>query len=195
MPLLDRARSDVADDRTGGGEESLHRRTVRAVSNAVWGRARNKNSSMRDEPHANSLYACLRGDVDGRSLNCFGAALLVVVGMNALGFRGSTLRLSEDHAYKSHPNGGARATCEVAVSGNTMAARAKRGREISRTFEDSSAKRGGPSNNITAEMSWLYMAKNPVLCDNPRMVMAAMIPNLNCDVDGQRSGADGAGKP
>jgi hypothetical protein len=39
------------------------------------------------------------------------------------------------------------------------------------------------------------MAKNPVLCDNPRMVMAAMISNLNCDIDGRRSGADGADKP
>jgi hypothetical protein len=103
MPLLDVARSHVdADADAGGGGESLHRRTVRAVSDVIWGKARNKNSSIRDEPHANSLYACLRGDVDGRSLDCFGSALLVVIGMNVLGFRGSTLTLSEDHAYESH---------------------------------------------------------------------------------------------
>jgi len=212
-PLLERARSDVdADVDVGGGRrESLHRRTVRAVSNVIWGKARNKNSSIRDETHANSLYACLRGDVDGRSLDCFGSALLVVIGMNALGFRGSTLTLSEDHAYESHPHPSSdsdnddgeittattrrRATCEVAVPGNTKASKAKRGSEISSTFECGSIVAA-----TTAETSWLYMAKNPVLCNAPRMIMAAMISNLNCDiVDGGRGrpgGADvAAGKP
>jgi len=97
VPLLDAARSrvvDAADVDAGGGGG----RTVRAVSDAIWGRARSKSTSIRDEHHANGLYACLRGDVDGRSLDCFGAALLVVIGMNVLGFRGSTLTLSEDHA-------------------------------------------------------------------------------------------------
>ncbi|KAL3762103.1 hypothetical protein ACHAW5_008843 [Stephanodiscus triporus] len=213
VPLLhDAARSDAAprtrdddDDATAGRGESVHRRTVRAVSNAIWGKAQNKNSSTRDELHANSLYSCLRGEIDGKSLDCFGAALLVVIGMNMLGFRGSRLTLSEDHAYESHldedGDGGdgdgtdtdeanhrrrssvKRATCEVAIPGNTKAARAKRGREISRTFESKSGA-------VTAETSWLYMAKNPVLCNTPCMVMAAMISNLNCDIGKNRPGSD-----
>jgi hypothetical protein len=215
VPLLDdAARSDADprtrdddDDATAGMRESVHRRTVRAVSNAIWGRAQNKNSSTLDELHANSLYSCLRGEIDGKSLDCFGAALLVVVGMNMLGLRGSRLTLSEDHAYESHlddddddddgteeannrrKSSVKRATCEVAIPGNTKAARAKRGREISSTFDES--KSGAV---VSAETSWLYMAKNPVLCNTPCMVMAAMISNLNCDVGKHRPGSDG-GKP
>jgi len=77
----------------------------------------------------------------------------------------------------------------VAVPGNTKASKAKRGREISRTFEEG----GDGSTTITAETSWLYMAKNPVLCTTPRMVMAAMISNLNCDIDGGGRGGPGGG--
>jgi len=39
------------------------------------------------------------------------------------------------------------------------------------------------------------MAKNPVLCNNPGMVMAALVSNLNCDIDKQKSGSDNNGKP
>lgn len=44
----------------------------------------------------------LPGNVDNESLDCFVITLLVVIGMNILGFTNSTLTLSEDHAYVSH---------------------------------------------------------------------------------------------
>ena len=185
LPLLNQARAEVSKTIEG---ESIHRQTVRAVSNNIWKRAQNKSSSMQDELHANSLYTCLCGDVDGKSLDCFGAALLVVVGMNIMGFSRSCLTLSEDHAYESHleedGNSAKRATCEVAVPGNTKAAQSKRGKDISYTFEQ--LKR----DNINAETSWLYMGANPVLCDSPSVVMAALVANLNCDIDKQKPSSD-----
>jgi len=209
LPLLNQAQADTTTLNKNGQNaktqegESIHRKTVRAVANAIWKRAQNKKSSMQDELHANSLYTCLCGDVDSKSLDCFGSALLVVIGMNILGFESSCLTLSEDHAYESHleledednpanndqqSSSKKRATCEVAIPGNTKAAQSKRGKEISCTFEQ--LKR----DNITAETSWLYMAKNPVLCDTPGMALSAVVSNLNCDIDKQKPGADG-GKP
>ncbi|KAL7533410.1 hypothetical protein ACHAXR_005213, partial [Thalassiosira sp. AJA248-18] len=177
LPLLNEASAAMNNSknaRTQQGESS-HRKTVRAVANAIWKRAQNRSSSIQDELHANSLYSCLRGDVDNKSLDCFGAALLVVIGMNILGFSNSCLTLSEDHAYESHiledgdndenndqsSSSKKRATCEVAIPGNTKAAQSKRGKDISFTFEQ--LKR----DNISAATSWLYMANNPVLCDSP----------------------------
>ena len=201
IPLLTQAAAKLNESGKSakGNDEgkSIHRQTVRAVSNAIWKRAQNKSNSIQDELHANSLYTCLCGDVDNKSLDCFGAALLVVIGMNILGFNKSTLTLSEDHAYESHvittDDGGnsgntKRATCEVAIPGNNKAAQSKRGQEISYTFEQ--LKR----DNITAETSWLYMANNPVLCENPGMALAALVANLNCDIDKQKP-ATVSGKP
>ncbi|KAL7429328.1 hypothetical protein ACHAXH_001036 [Discostella pseudostelligera] len=186
--------------------ESTHRQTVRSVANAIWKRAQNKKGSMQDELHANSLYSCLCGDIDGKSLDCFGAALLTVIGMNILGFEKSCLTLSEDHAYESHHldddkedannhYGGNEttrklSTCEVAIPGNTLAVQSKRGQDISHTFAQLK------HDHITAETSWLYMAKNAVRCDTPCMVMAALLSNLNCDIDKQKpSGATSDEKP
>ena len=186
-----KSNSATSEEEEEEEEESVHRQTVRAVANAIWKRAQNKNSSIQDELHANSLYTCLCGDVDSKSLDCFGSTLLVVLGMNILGFSSSCLTLSEDHAYETHlddtegingvPN---RATCEVAIPGNTKAAQAKRGKDIASTFEN--LKRG---NSITPETSWLYMHGNAVICDTPGMALAAMVGNLNCDIDKQNSAA------
>ncbi|EED90465.1 hypothetical protein THAPSDRAFT_263558, partial [Thalassiosira pseudonana CCMP1335] len=156
------------------------RQTVQALSNAIWTRAQNRKSSMQDELHANSLYTCLHGDVDGKSIDCFGAALLTVIGMNILGFDSSMLTLSEDHAYESHSWDGNVTTCEVAIPGNNKAAQSKRGKEVSETFIEMQR-----SSGITAETSWLYMANNPILCDTPGMALAAMVGNMNCDVEKQ----------
>jgi hypothetical protein len=49
---------DINDSEEKEGE-SIHRKTVRAVSNAIWKKAQNRNSNMQDELHANSLYTCL----------------------------------------------------------------------------------------------------------------------------------------
>jgi hypothetical protein len=190
---------------------SVHRSTVQTVSNSIWKRAQNK-SQMKDELHANSLYICLCGDLDNKSLDCFGAALLTSMGMNILGF-GSLLTLSEDHAYESHYEGDAdeetsaavitdgtvssdsktptyskRATCEVAIPGNTKASQSKRGREIAATFADLKS-------TITPETSWLYMADNAVVCDTPGMVLAAMLGNVNCDVEKVKKTSNNDGKP
>lgn len=178
--------------------DSKHRRTVRLVANSIWKQAQNKKqcSNMQDELHANSLYSCLRGNIDGKSLDCFGAALLTVLGMNILGYERSCLTLSEDHAYESHysdedqdetnnhiggtVNNRKKSTCEVAIPGSTLAVQSKRGQDISHTFAQLK------HDNITVESSWLYMANNAVRCETPCMVMAAMLSNLNCDIDKQK---------
>eukprot|EP00804_Cyclotella_cryptica_P010613 CCRYP_015190-RA/>CCRYP_015190-RA protein AED:0.03 eAED:0.03 QI:4120/1/1/1/1/0.66/3/59/679 len=172
--------------------DSLHRKTVQSLSNLLWKRAQNKSTSITDELHANNLYICLCGHVDNKSLDCFGIALLTVLGMNLLGFD-SCLMLSEDHAYEGHweeEDGSAvetndgrnpgevrrkRATCEVAIPGNTKLAQSKRGREISNTFTK--------GRDMTPETSWLYMASHAVVCDTPHMILAAMLANVNCDVE------------
>ncbi len=202
VPLLHRTREEDRNAQKPTESESRHRQTVRSVANAIWKRAQNKkqgNNNMQDELHANSLYSCLCGDIDGKSLDCFGAALLTVIGMNMLGFEKSCLTLSEDHAYESHyleeevekevsannQSGGEeknmkRSTCEIALPGNTLAVQSKRGQDISHTFAQLK------HDHITAETSWLYMAKNAVRCETHCMVMAAILSNLNCDIDKQK---------
>ena len=213
LPLLDNARMSVTNTTNNVNKdaaiekETLHRRTVRAIANAIWKKAqknkKSSNNSNRDELHANSLYTCLFGNIDNKSLDCFGITLLVVIGMNILGFTNSTLTLSEDHAYESHQlfnndndvnsrlECGSRsassmeychrATCEVAISGTTKDIQTKRGQEISCTFAESKTKNGTSVDN-----SWLYMCKNPILCNNPCMILMAMIANMNCDIDKQK---------
>ena len=180
---------------------SNHRQLVQHLSNIIWKRCQNKSSSMQDELHANSLYACLCGDVEGKSLDCFGAALTTVIGMNLMGYK-SILTLSEDHAYESHfdnnetQSDNGYETCEVAIPGNTKASQLKRGRDISETFTDlqKQSPRQQSRKNITAETSWLYMKDNAVLCDNPGMALAALVGNMNCDIDKQKSSSE-SGKP
>ena len=198
---------------TDQSHDNNHRRTVQALSNAIWKRCQNKSSSMQDELHANSLYVCLCGDVDGKSLDCFGAALSTVIGMNLLGYA-SILTLSEDHAYESHldklnekkannntntsgnNNNNSYATCEVAIPGNTKVSHSKRGREISETFIDlqKQSPRQQSRKNINAETSWLYMKGNAVLCDTAGMALSALVGNMNCDIDKQKPVGE-SGKP
>jgi len=210
LPLLNDAKQKSASVATsnstnnstknGSSAQLRHRQAVQTIANIIWKRAQNKKCGtlMQDELHANSLYTCLCGDVDGKSLDCFGAASLVVVGMNLSALGNSCLTLSEDHAYESHSkqlNDGetkdaviVRGTCEVAIPGNTKTAQSKRGREISETFssQNQSSTQRKKLDAITAETSWLYMAKNPVICENAGMVLAAMIGNVNCDVEKQK---------
>lgn len=192
--------------------DNSHRQTVQSLSNAIWKRCQNKKSSMQDELHANSLYVCLCGDVDGKSLDCFGAALSTVIGMNVLGYP-SILTLSEDHAYESHllekqykeksdkttttaSCKNEYATCEVAIPGNTKTSQSKRGREISETFLDlqKQSPRQQSRKNITAETSWLYMKDNAVLCESAGMALAALVGNMNCDIEKQNPIGE-SGKP
>jgi len=195
IPIINQAQDTVKNTKsttTSDKEESIHRQTIRAVSNAIWKKAQNKNSNMQDELHANTVYTCLCGDVDKKSIDCFGAALLSVVGMNILGFN-SSLTLSEDHAYETHVDStdstdgipSQRSTSEVAIPGNTKAAQSKRGKDIFSSFEELKC------DNITPETSWLYMHGNAVICDTPHMALAALIGNLNCDIDKQKVGGDG----
>jgi len=191
IPIINQAQDTVNNAKsntTSAKGESIHRQTIRAVSNAIWKKAQNRNSNMQDELHANSLYSCLCGDVDKKSIDCFGSALLSVVGMNILGFN-SSLTLSEDHAYETHVDStdstDVRSTSEIAIPGNTKAAQSKRGKDIASTFEELNC------DSITPETSWLYMHGNAVICDTPLMTLAAMIGNLNCDIDKQKVGGDG----
>lgn len=159
----------------------VHRQAAQTISNWVWSKVKSK-SNVKDELHANSLYIVLRGLVDGKSVDCFGAALVTVIGLRLQGFSSSVLTLSEDHAYESHtesPTGsdggvsssGIFHTCEVAIPGNTQAQQKKRGQEISHTFREGSA--------LTPETSWLYMGRSPVRCDSNSSILAAAIANMN----------------
>ena len=196
-----------------------HREAVRRAADAVWLRVPSKPSA-RDELHANGVYALLRGRIDGKSLDCFGSALVIVCALLLSG-RTSYLTLSEDHAYESHPlsspprDGDGRGreegiegappaasasasgidgygTCEIAVPGNTKAARERRGREIGETFSSdgssSSSKPhrwggGSGTGRLTAHTSWLYMASNPIVCRTVPLAIAAAVANVNCHIE------------
>jgi menin len=186
-----------------------HRELVKAIANVIWSQTLHKPNT-RDKWHANSVYVWLRGNIDKKSLDCFGSALITLAGchlvqqsqQNGLATKTtptslttSRLALSEDHAYETHyitstdptDNHGdknvlvVRGTCEVAVPGNTHAAQAKRGREIGETFV--------PGSNLTPETSWLYMASNPVICESLGMTLAAVVGNINCTIDKKSGGS------
>jgi Menin len=147
-----------------------HRSAAQAVSNWIWANVLSK-SNAKDELHANSLYTVLRGKVEGKSLDCFGAALCTVIGLRQLGFHNSVLTLSEDHAYESHTEGDLiMCTCEVAIPGNTKEQKSKRGQETCTTFHGKTS---------TPETSWLYMATCPVYCRTVPVIVAAALSNLN----------------
>jgi menin len=164
-------------------QSSNHRETVRAISNAVWAKALPK-PNVRDEIHANSLYVCLRGSIDKKSLDCFGAALVTIAGCQIKGLH-SSLTLSEDHAYERHSNsdGSIVGTCEVTVPGNTKLAKSKRGRDIKDTFSKDT------KFQLTPGTSWLYMASNPVVCDSIPMTLVAVIGNINCTIEKTKRGS------
>lgn len=149
---------------------ATHRLAAQAVSNWIWAQVVPK-SNAKDELHANSLYVVLRGRIDGKSLDCFGAALCTVIGLRKLGYHNSILTLSEDHAYETHSDGDRICTCEVATPGNTKAQKAKRGQETAMTFRGTST--------LTPETSWLYMATCPVYCRTAPVILAAALANLN----------------
>ena len=146
-----------------------HRQAARDVSNWVWAKVVAK-SNVKDEKHANSLYTVLRGRVENKSVDCFGAALVTVMALRQQGYP-SVLTLSEDHAYESH---GDDETCEVAIPGNTKAQKQKRGQEIAETFTN---------RELTPATSWLYMGGNAVLCNTAEMILAAAIANINCLIE------------
>jgi len=164
-----------------------HREAAKAISNAVWKRVVSK-PSVRDELHANSLYICLRGSVDKKSLDCFGAALVTIAGLQIAGFT-SYLTLSEDHAYESHPTEDGEtnpslgnlnlSTCEIAIPGNQKTQQMKRGKEISEVFTSNVHRQS----KLSPRTSWLYMAANPVICKSLPMMLAATFGNMNCQIE------------
>lgn len=143
-----------------------HREAARDISNWVWSKVISK-SNVKDEKHANSLYTVLRGSIENKSVDCFGAALVTVIALRQQGYS-SILTLSEDHAYESHGNN---ETCEVAIPGNTNAQKKKRGQEIWTMYQ---------KKDLNAADSWLYMAGNAVQCQTNSMILAAIIANINC---------------
>ena len=169
-----------------------HRIAVRHISNAIWKKAQsNKSLNVKEELHANSLYVLLRGgSIDKKSLDCFGAALITIITCQYLGYN-SLLTLSEDHAYECHPivtpnrtNADADVddanttydTCEVAIPGYTKVIQQKRGCRIETTIQQQS------NPNLTPQTSWLYMRKNPIVCNTIPMMIAAIVGNINCTI-------------
>lgn len=151
-----------------------HKTAAQVISNWVWGSVKSK-ANVKDELHANSLYTVLQPH--GKSVDCFGAALVTVTALRTIGRTNSALTLSEDHAYESHGitgSGGYDCTCEVAVPGNTKEQQAKRGRSIAETFRETS--------RLTPETSWLYMGKAPVVCNTNATILAAAIANINASI-------------
>ena len=164
-----------------------HREAAKTISNAVWKRVISK-PSVRDELHANSLYICLRGSVDKKSLDCFGAAIVTIAGLQVAGFT-SYLTLSEDHAYESHPKEDGDlnpslgdlnlSTCEIAIPGYQKAQQEKRGKEIAETFTSNAHRQS----SLSPKTSWLYMASKPVICKTVPMALAAIFGNINCQIE------------
>lgn len=167
-------------------KECNHRDMAISVSNGIWSKVVSKPSA-RDELHSNSVYVALRGKIDKKTLDCFGATVVTVSGLQMLGFD-SFLTLSEDHAYESHylqADGDEKGdkdekdltltTCELAVPGNTKAAQSKRGRDISFSFKDKS--------ELTPQTSWLYMGAYPVICSHVTMAIAAVLSNVTCLIE------------
>jgi Menin len=195
-----------------------HRQRVQAISNAIWQQTLPK-ANVRDELHANSVYACLRGKaLDKKSLDCFGAAVTTIAGLHCLEPNDpsnktlhvqSYLTLSEDHAYERHAVVSCQndnqevvmscGTCEVAIPGTTNLAKSKRGREIVFTLESDKNTGGGstssacnttsPNQRLAPESSWLYMAKNPVVCTSIPMTLAAIVGNINPTIEMPSSAA------
>eukprot|EP00980_Cylindrotheca_fusiformis_P017115 scaffold5259_cov120-Cylindrotheca_fusiformis.AAC.5 len=164
--------------------DNHHRDVVRTVANAIWQKAIPK-PNIRDEVHANSLYVCLRGQIDKKSLDCFGASVVTIAALNMLGVESSHLCLSEDHAYERHIiSASSVGTCEVAIPGNNKLSRSKRAKGIEATFEKT--KKLTP--HLTPETSWLYMASNPVVCDTIEMALVAVMGNINCTIEKKKSG-------
>jgi hypothetical protein len=172
---------------TPNEDDSHHRRNaVRNVANWVWSKVVSK-ANTKDEKHANSVYTVLRGQQFGKSIDCFGAALVTVLALRRLqqpSFASMALLLSEDHAYAGRVHDGGtdqsgnvvvNETYEVALPGNTKAQRLKRGQDVANTFSNKAT--------TTPETSWLYMAGNAVRCDTNAMLLAAVIANVNCLID------------
>lgn len=163
---------------------SNHRDMVRTVANAIWAKAIPK-PNIRDEIHANSLYVCLRGQIDKKSLDCFGASVVTIAALRMLGVKISQLCLSEDHAYERHKTASnGIGTCEVAIPGNNKLSKSKRAREIAATFEKT--KEAAPY--LTPQTSWLYMASNPIICDTVKMALVAVVGNINCTIEKKKKG-------
>ena len=189
--------------------KSNHRETVRATANAVWKKAFGKSKNAKDELHANSMYVCFRGNIDKRSLDCFGAALVTMATLYNMfddKVAKSFLTLSEDHAYESHfqsidsvngekatmNNGNDNkefGTCEIAIAGNTKDVLQTRGSEVAQALEKAHKLKTLPY-TISPETSWLYMRKNPVICDTIPMTIAALIGNINCSITNNNSAAN-----
>lgn len=167
-----------------------HRDSAKALSDVIWSKVISK-PSVRDELHSNSVYVALRGHIDKKTLDCFGATVVTVAGLHMLGFK-SFLTLSEDHAYESHydavnavenkindSNKMKRTTCELAVPGNTKAAQSKRGRDISFTFKD--------KKDLDPQKSWLYMGKCPIICESTEMAISAVLSNITCLIETKKT--------
>ena len=83
--ILDPAQATLPSDDTQKSLPAIHNRhraCVRAVANAVWDTA--VNSSKKDEEHANSLYVCLRGKIDRKSIDCLGSSVATVAGVKLI---------------------------------------------------------------------------------------------------------------
>ena len=168
-------------------DDSSQRQAARDVSNWVWSKVMAK-SNVKDEKHANSLYTVLRGHIDKKSVDCFGAALVTVVGLRRRQISSTkqpatnvSLQLSEDHAYARLGS----ETYEVAIPGNTKAQKQKRGQEVAQTFADKKPKQSSSSSpqQLTPATSWLYMADHAVSCDTAPLILAAALANVNCLID------------
>ncbi|OEU11527.1 hypothetical protein FRACYDRAFT_192277 [Fragilariopsis cylindrus CCMP1102] len=167
--------------------QTQHRTLVQNVSNAVWDTAVNKSkgsTSSRDELHANNVYVCLRGDIDNKSLDCFGSAITTIAAeagttTTTIVETKSMLTLSEDHAYERHTITN---TAIVAIPGSTKKEKSKRGGDIADTFL-------GKKNStiLTPESSWLYMSNNPVICETLLMGLVHIIGNINSNINPRKN--------
>ncbi|XP_065058115.1 menin-like isoform X2 [Rhopilema esculentum] len=144
------------------------REKVKAVADFVWSQL--STSYFKDRPHIQSIYSFL----NGKRLDCFGVALLVVATAQCIGYNDIHLVLSEDHAWISF-GAGNKETAEVTWHGKRDGV--KRGSPIS---QDSL---------VGFSKDWLYLGGNGMQCDRfmeVAAVVSAMNPGIDAKTDSEK---------
>eukprot|EP00088_Acartia_fossae_P027882 TRINITY_DN28635_c0_g1_i12.p1 TRINITY_DN28635_c0_g1~~TRINITY_DN28635_c0_g1_i12.p1 ORF type:complete len:549 (-),score=101.95 TRINITY_DN28635_c0_g1_i12:665-2311(-) len=127
---------------------------IKRVSDIIWNTL-NEERHM-DRGHTSNIFSYLTE----AKVNCFGLAVSVVAGCQALGFNDVHLAMSEDHAWVVYGPRGEH-TAEVTWHERIPADR-----------------RGEPLDTEQTTKSWLYSGGHPVIC-NRGMEIAAIITAIN----------------
>lgn len=189
--------------------DAVHRSLVQTTANIIWKNAISK-ANVRDEWHANSWYVYLRGGIDTKSLDCFGASLVTITAVqhyyrqhhhgthtnnnNTVKRYQSYLALSEDHAYEVHRPEKEEddvITRPPTIDTNTNTSWGTCEVAIPGHTKAVQSQRGHDitttfvkrKSQLTPQTSWLYMANHPVLCFTAGMMLVAVTGNINGTIE------------